>query len=215
MAIDGVPGTAAPVALKFKGVVGSITGAFLPTGNLRDTIDGIEVTCMDVAMPLVIARAVDFGLTGYESSGELDANRAFFERLETIRLAAGKKMGMGNVSKSVTPKFGILARAREGGSITARYFVPWKTHPSIAVTGAQCLASCALMPGSVADGLLERPASGPSTIIIEHASGFIDVLIDFGLIDGEFVLNSTGLIRTARKLADGNLFVPASIWENK
>ena len=59
-AIAGVPGTAAPIQLTFMGVVGAATGAFLPTGNLRDEIDGIEVTCMDVAMPVVMARAADF-----------------------------------------------------------------------------------------------------------------------------------------------------------
>jgi 2-methylaconitate cis-trans-isomerase PrpF len=63
-AIDGVPGTAAPVELQFMDVVGGVTGALLPTGNLVDEIDGIRVTCMDVAMPMVIARAEDFGLSG-------------------------------------------------------------------------------------------------------------------------------------------------------
>ena len=76
-AVDGVPGTAAPVSLDFMQVAGSSTGAFLPTGNIVDTIDGIDVTCMDVAMPMVIARATDFGLTGHETREELDANRAF------------------------------------------------------------------------------------------------------------------------------------------
>jgi len=60
-AIDGVPGTAAPIALNFMGVAGSSTGHFLPTGNLIDEVDGISVTCMDVAMPMVLARASDFG----------------------------------------------------------------------------------------------------------------------------------------------------------
>ncbi len=150
-AIAGVPGTAAPVGLTFMGVVGSSTGAFLPTGNLRDVVDGIELTCMDVAMPVAIAQAEDFGLSGYESAEELDANRAFFDRMEGIRRKAGEIMGMGDVAKSVTPKFGLLAPARDGGSIATRYFMPWKTHPRMAVTGAQCLASCALTPGTVAD----------------------------------------------------------------
>ena len=77
-AIDGVPGTAAPVELNFMKVAGSSTGAFLPTGNLTDEIDGIPVTCMDVAMPMVIARAADFGLSGYETRDELDKNKLFF-----------------------------------------------------------------------------------------------------------------------------------------
>jgi len=109
--IVGVPGRAAPVQLSFMGVVGSATGAFLPTGNLRDTVQGIELTCMDVAMPMAIARAADFGLTGYESVEELEANRSFFDRMEAIRMEAGALMGMGDVSKSVTPKFGLMAPA--------------------------------------------------------------------------------------------------------
>lgn len=213
-AIAGVPGTAAPIALSFMGVVGSSTGAFLPTGNLRDSFDDIEVTCMDVAMPMVIARAEDFGLSGHETVQELDENREFFARMEAVRLQAGAAMGMGDVSKSVTPKFGLLAPARDGGTIATRYFMPWTTHPSMAVTGSQCLASCALTPGTVADGLLERPAESPANVVLEHASGTIEVLVDFDMTD-QFTLNSAGLLRTARKLADGQVYVPASVWKGR
>lgn len=210
-AIAGVPGTAAPVQLKFMGVVGSATGALLPTGNLRDSFDGVEVTCMDVAMPVVLARASDFGLTGYESAEELDANTDFFARMEAIRLQAGAAMGMGDVTKSVTPKFAVLAPAQKGGTIATRYFMPWKTHPSMAVTGAQCIASCALTPGSVADGLLDRPTNSPAEVVLEHASGTIDVLVDFTTDDG-FDLTAAGLVRTARKIADGRVYVPSNVW---
>ncbi|QFT45393.1 4-oxalomesaconate tautomerase [Roseivivax sp. THAF40] len=211
-AIASVPGTAAPIGLNFMGVVGSSTGAFLPTGHLRDEIDGIEVTCMDVAMPIVIARAADFGLAGYESAAELDADTAFFARMEAIRLEAGALMGMGDVSKSVTPKFGLLAPARDGGTIATRYFMPWNTHPSMAVTGSQCLASCTLTPGTVADGLLIRPEESPANVVLEHPSGTIEVLVDYDDTDG-FELKSAGLLRTARKLAEGRVFVPASVWK--
>ncbi|NKB49042.1 MAG: 4-oxalomesaconate tautomerase [Alphaproteobacteria bacterium] len=210
-AIDGVPGTAAPIELAFMDVAGSSTGAFLPTGNLTDEIDGITVTCMDVAMPIVIARADAFGLTGYESREELDANTEFFAAMEAVRLKAGEKMGMGDVRDSVTPKFAVLAPARDGGAIAARYFMPWKTHPTMAVTGSQCLASCALTPGTVSDGLLTRPTGSPVTVTLEHPSGAIDVLVDYRLDDG-FEIISAGLLRTARKLAEGQLFVPARVW---
>ncbi|WP_171097256.1 4-oxalomesaconate tautomerase [Ruegeria sp. HKCCD7255] len=209
--IAGVPGHSAPVQLSFMGVVGSATGAFLPTGNLRDTVQGIELTCMDVAMPMAIARAADFGLTGYEGAEELDANRVFFDQMETVRIEAGQRIGMGDVSKSVTPKFGLVAPAREGGTLAVRYFMPWKTHPTMAVTGAQCMASCALTPGTVADGLLDRPTTSPAEVVLEHASGKIDVLVDFSCDDG-FTVNAAGLVRTARKLADGHVYVPESVW---
>lgn len=211
-AIAGVPGTAAPIQLSFRGVVGSATGAFLPTGALINTIDGIDVTCMDVAMPVAIARAADFGLTGYETAAELDDNRAFFDRMEAIRLKAGELMGMGDVSQSVTPKFAIVAPARDGGSVATRYFMPWKTHPSMAVTGGQCIAACALTPGSVASGMLARPNETPAQVVLEHASGTMDVLIDF-TEDESFELHAAGLVRTARKLADGHIYVPAHVWD--
>ena len=207
-AIAGVPGTAAPIELTFLDVAGSATGAMLPTGNARDVIDGIEVTCMDVAMPVVMARAEDLGITGYESAEDLDADTEFFARMERIRLKAGELMGMGDVAKSVTPKFAVLAKPRNGGTITARYFMPWKTHPTMAVTGAQCIASCALQPGSVADGLCDRPDPGTVEVVLEHPSGQIEVLVSFTAENG-FTFESAGLIRTARKLADGQLYIPS------
>jgi len=106
--IDGVPGTAAPIILNFMDVVGSVSGQMLPTGNVRDVIDGIEVTCIDVAMPMIMMRATDFGLTGYESRPEINANKALFARIEPIRLEAGRRMGFGDVSDKVIPKVGLL-----------------------------------------------------------------------------------------------------------
>ena len=214
-AIDGVPGTAAPVYLNFMDVVGSSTGALLPTGRLRDVIDGVEVTCMDVAMPIAIARASDFGLSGYESVEELDANRAFYDRMEPIRIAAGRMMGMGDVTKSVTPKFALLAPPRQGGTVTARYFMPWNCHPTMAVTGAQCLASCVLTPGTVAEGLFVPPEGVPAMVLIEHPGGVIDVTVDYEAGPAGFVLKSAGLLRTARLLARGEVMVPGTVWDGK
>ncbi|MFL4468428.1 4-oxalomesaconate tautomerase [Tateyamaria armeniaca] len=210
--IDGVPGTAAPVALQFMETVGGVTGAFLPTGNLIDIVDGIEITCMDVAMPMVIAKASSFGLSGRESAADLDENSDFFARMEAVRRQAGALMGMGDVSNSVTPKFGLLAPAQAGGTIAARYFMPWRTHPAMAVTGAQCLASCVLTPGTVAAGLAAQPNEAPVTITLEHASGQIDVVVDYDQTDAGFVVKSAGLVRTARKLAAGEVFVPTAVW---
>ncbi len=209
-AIDGVPGTAAPVGLNFLDVVGSSCGALLPTGNLRDTIDGIEVTCMDVAMPMMIARADAFGLTGHETAAELDKNRAFYDRIEPIRIEAGRRMGLGDVAKSVTPKIGLLAPARAGGTIATRYFMPWECHPTLAVTGSQCLASCVLTPGTVAEGLFDPVAGTPALVRLEHPAGFMDVTVDYTVGPEGFALRSAGLVRTARLIARGEVMVPAA-----
>ena len=216
-AIDGVPGTAAGVELNFMDVAGSSTGAFLPTGNVIDQFEGIEVTCIDVAMPLVIARAADFGLTGSETAAELDDNRDFFEKMEAVRIAAGHAMGMGDCSQSVTPKFGLIAphsepHYQEQGHIITRYFMPWNTHPTMAVTGSQCLASCALTPGTIADGMMAIPNGKPVTVTLHHPMGEMDVVVDYDISDGVFQHHSAGLIRTCRKLAQGQVFVPSSVW---
>jgi 2-methylaconitate cis-trans-isomerase PrpF len=210
--LDGVPGASAPIRLMFYDVTGGATGAMFPTGQPMDRIDGIDVTCMDVAMPMVIARAKDFGLSGYESAAELDENRAFFDRMEAIRIEAGAKMGMGDVSKSVTPKFGLLAPPRNGGHATVRYFMPWKTHPTLAVTGSQCLSACLLCPGTVAEGMIERP-DAPAEIILEHPMGRMDVTVDYTSGSNGFEVISAGLVRTARKLASGEVFVPKAVLE--
>lgn len=215
-AVAGVPGTAAPIALNFLDTVGSVTGALLPTGNLRDEIDGIEVTCMDVAMPVMMARADAFGLTGYETPAELDANTEFYAKAEPIRREAGRRMGMGDVSKSVTPKIALLTPPKDGGTVAARYFMPWNCHPTMAVTGAQCIASCVLTPGTVADGLASGlTGKSPEVVRIEHAAGTIEVMVAFDIGPEGMILRSAGLIRTARLLARGEVMVPASVWSGK
>ncbi len=212
-AIAGVPGTAAPVSLDFLDTVGSATGKLLPTGNAIDVIDGVPVTCMDVAMPVMIARAEAFGLTGHETAEEIDANRAFFARAEAIRLEAGRRMGMGDVSKSVTPKIAVLAPPRAGGTIAARYTMPWACHPSMAVTGAQCIAACLLTPGTVAEGLPQGlTGRSPELVLIEHPSGAIDVTVSFDRTADGVTLKAAGLMRTARLLARGEVMIPARIW---
>ncbi len=208
--IDGVPGCAAPVGVTFMDVAGSVTGSMLPTGNTVDTIQGIDVTCLDVAMPVVIARAEDFGKTGYETASELDEDEAFMRQMLAVRLAAGEAMSMGDVTESVTPKFAIISKPRQGGAVTARYFMPWKCHPTMAVTGAQCIASCALMGGTVAEGLVNKPDGNPAQMIIEHPCGSIEVLVDYTVMP--FSIRSAGLNRTARKLAAGDVFVPQAVW---
>lgn len=210
--IDGVPGSAAPVLLKFMGVVGSKTGSLHPSGAARETIDGVDVTLIDVAMPMMIARAADLGISGYETREVLDENADLFDRMEAMRLEAGRRMGLGDVSKSVVPKIGLLAEAREGGAVTARYFMPWKCHPSMAVTGGTCIASCCLAPGTVAEGVASAAAASPVTLKIEHPMGAMDVIVEHGQDDSGVDIRSAGILRTARLLMKGDLMIPGHVW---
>lgn len=206
--IDGVPGTAAPVILNFKDVIGSKTGKLFPSGNTIDEIEGFRLTCIDVAMPMVIGLAKDFGISGYESREQLDANKALFDAIEKVRIPAGKLMGMGDVSSSVVPKFALLAPPRQGGSVAARYFMPWSAHPTYAVTGSICTGTCLLAPNTIAAGVAQYNNDNPVNIQLEHPLGKIDVVFDYAIEAGEFKLNSAGLLRTARRLFKGEVSIP-------
>lgn len=209
-AIDGVPGTAAEIRLNFMDIVGSKAGSLLPTGRVREDLGGIEATLIDVAMPMVIFRAADFGKTGYETPAELDADRDFFARMEPLRREAGRRMGFGDVAEKVIPKVALLAPPRAGGAVTSRYFVPHKTHAAHAVTGAICVATCCALAGSVAEGIAKMPPGEDREVVIEHPSGvFAVALRTRGQGPGMEVAG--GVIRTARKIMDGHVFVPASV----
>lgn len=211
-AIDGVPGRAAPILLNFMEVIGSRTGALFPTGHRREPIEGVEVSCMDVAMPMVLTTAGSMGIRGDESKAELDARPELLERLEAVRVAAGEKMGLGEVRGKVIPKFGILSRPRRGGALTSRYFVPTDCHAAHAVSGAICVGSCALVPGTVADGIAETRGGFSELVEIEHPSGSITVAFELSGVGDDFALEKAGVVRTARKLFQGRIYVPGRVW---
>jgi 4-oxalomesaconate tautomerase len=211
-AIDGVPGTAAPILLNFMEIVGSKTGKLFPTGHRREEIEGVDVTCIDVAIPIAVARADALGKTGYETKAELDADTAFFERIERIRRIAGERMGLGNVAGSVIPKFAIIAPPRYGGNVTSRYFVPDSCHSAYAVTGAICVGCCSLIKGSVADGVATVTGSLEETVVIEHPSGKISVSLVTRTNGSSIIVERAGVVRTARLLFSGYVHVPASLW---
>lgn len=213
--IDGVPGGAAGIVLNFLDAAGAKTGKLLPTGNTQDRVNGIPVSCVDFSTPIVFVAAEDVGKTGHESKAELDADHELLSRLESLRLEAGKRMGMGDVSQSVLPKIVLLAKPAKGGSISSRYFVPWNCHAAHAVTGALCVAAASLIPGTVAAQLVERDPSHPNRITIEHPSGQLEIQVatESDLGEAAPAIRSVGVVRTARPLFSGQVLIPASVWK--
>src|SRR5262249_49935831 len=172
--IAGVPGHAAAVVLRFADTVGSATGRLLPTGQVTDVIDGVEVTCVDNGMPVVVARAADFGITGHEPDHELSADAGLAERIQTLRMAAGKLMGLGDVAATSVPKTTLVSRPADGGTICTRTFIPVRPHQAIGVLGAVSVATALLMPGAAGAELAERTPAPPGSghrLDIEHPSG--------------------------------------------
>ena len=205
-AIDGVPGTAAAIQVDFAGIAGGTCGALLPTGNAIDLIDGVEVTLIDNGMPVVVLRASDVGVAGDEPPEQLEANEGLRARVESIRLAAGPLMNLGDVTNSSVPKITLVSPPGDGGDLRTRTFIPHRVHEAIGVLGAVSVATAAWLPDSPAASVL-RSGADRTCIVCEHPTGVFTAVIDATLRgDGELDVQRAGIIRTARKLFDGTVF---------
>ncbi|WP_028880425.1 4-oxalomesaconate tautomerase [Terasakiella pusilla] len=202
-AIDGVPGTAAPIAITFQETAGSSCGALLPSGNPKDVIDGIDVTMIDNGMPTVVMRATDLGIRGSESRAELEANDALRQKLESIRLQCGPLMNLGDVTEKSVPKMSMVSPAQKGGAISTRTFIPHRCHASIGVLGAVSVATACMLDGSPAHDFAQIPTGKRKTLKIEHPIGQATVLLD---LNDDNEIETAAIIRTARKLFDGTIF---------
>ncbi len=215
--IDGVPGTASPIPIDFIDVSGASCGALLPTDKPRDTIDGVDVTCIDNGMPVVLLRASDFGITGAETPEELEQNTNLKERVEAIRLKAGPMMKLGDVAGKTVPKMTLVSHPAHGGALSTRSFIPHRIHEAIGVLGAVSVATACLAPGSITDGIaaVKANASGVQRLDIEHPSGFFTVEIDVQIDAGALSIKRSALLRTARPLMRGEILIPSTIWSGR
>lgn len=213
--IAGVPGTAAAIRIDFLDTAGSVCGALLPTGRTVDAIDGIEATLIDNGMPMVVLRAADMRKSGYETPAELDADHNFKARLEAIRIAAGERMGLGDVRSRVVPKMTLIAPPRAQGDVSTRTFIPHKCHAAIGVLMAVTVGTACLLPGSVADGVVAPGDGAVRQLSIEHPSGEFSLEIEVSRAGSELNVVRSSLIRTARALFRGEVLVPANVWDGK
>ncbi|MBK0098518.1 4-oxalomesaconate tautomerase [Erwinia sp. S63] len=205
--IDGVPGFGAEQILQFEDIAGSSCGSLLPTGEARNRFDGIEVTCIDNGMPVVILRAEDVGCTGQETREQLESNAGLKARLESIRLQAGPLMNLGDVAKRTVPKMTLIAPPANGGALSTRTFIPHRCHASIGVLGAVSVATACLIPGSVTQGIAQITDARQQRLAVEHPSGEFSVMLTR---DEAGKVTQSGLIRTARLLFDGRVAIPGS-----
>ena len=212
--IDGVPGTASPINISFLDTAGSVCGALFPTGSLLDTFDGVAVTCIDNGMPVVVMQAADLGVSGYESRDELNANAALKKRIESIRLQAGPAMKLGDVTRKVVPKMCLVAKPTEGGHITTRTFIPHDCHAAVGVLGAVTVATAAVTPGTVAHRVAQVPAGPRKSFSVQHPTGEFTVVLEMSEANPAEVARAS-LLRTARLLMRGEVFVPGNIWQGQ
>jgi len=235
--IDGVPGTAAPILLDFLDIAGSSCGALLPTGNAVDVIEGVEATLIDNGMPVVVMRAADLGKTGAESPADLEADKALKARVEAIRLEAGRRMNLGDVTRKTVPKMCLVSPPQNGGAIATRNFIPHTVHKAIGVFGAVSVATACVVPGSVTaniarvsganggagtgtNGSIGSSGAGSATggsrrLDVEHPTGFFTVEMDVEPDGTGIKVQRAALLRTARKIMSGEAYVDDAIWNGQ
>jgi 4-oxalomesaconate tautomerase len=211
--IDGVPDTASPIPIDFLDAAGSVCGSLLPTGNAVDEIDGVPVTCIDNGMPVVVIPAAALGRTGHETRDQLNADAALKGRIEALRLVAGRMMGLGDVAAKVVPKLSLVSPPRARGALATRNFIPHECHAAIGVFAAVSVATAAVLPGSPANRVAKLPPGRTKNISVEHPTGEFTVRLEVGGSEAAPVVERAGLLRTARALFDGTVFVKAAAWE--
>ncbi|TWH75898.1 4-oxalomesaconate tautomerase [Azomonas agilis] len=209
--IDGVPGTSSRIIIEFQDIAGSSCGSLLPTGKAKDVFGGIEVTCIDNGMPVILIKAEDLGCTGYESAEQLNANQELKKVIESIRIQAGQAMNLGDVTSRTVPKISLIAKPTNGGNICSRTFIPHRCHTAIGVFGAVSLASACLIPNSVTQGIAHVTDEERVRISVEHPTG--EFTVELQQKNG--VLLGCGLVRTARLLMSGDVYIPKRIWNGQ
>ena len=172
--------------------------------DVIDVVDGVEVTCIDNGMPVVVMRAADMSIDGDETREVLDANDELKARVESIRLQLGPRMNLGDVRVKSIPKMTLVSSPRAGGTIATRTFIPHRCHASIGVLGAVSVATACMLPDSCATALAQVGDENAAQLRIEHPSGELTVLVD---TDTSGAVVSAAVVRTARKLFDGAVFV--------
>ena len=212
--IDGVPGTASPVMTNFRGTEGSTCGALLPTGNLVDTVNGIDVTCIDNGMPCVIFEASAVSSTGYESRDELNADTELKKLVEELRLEIGLKMNLKDVETLTVPKMTLVAPPQGGGSICTRSFIPHDCHAAIGVFAAVSVATACILEGSIASRVATTPNGIRKMFSVEHPTGEMSVEMEFEGGTKNPTIKRAALLRTARRLFEGQILISNSVWKN-
>lgn len=206
--IDGVLGSSAPIICNYLDTEGATCGALFPTGNRIDNFEGIELTCIDNGMPLIIMSASDFGLSGNETKTELDENEVLKKYIEHIRITMGFKMNLGDVTAQSIPKMCLVSNPMKGGIINTRMFIPNVCHEAIGVLAAVSVATACILSNTVAHkiAVLQKESSN---ISIEHPTGEMTVNFEFEKNQsGEFKILKSGVLRTARLIAKGEVFLP-------
>ena len=227
--ISGVPGTAAPVMVDFRGTVGTHGMGLLPTGNAKDVVavDGdksFEVSIVDIANLIVFAKAEDFDLSGTESPEELSGNKPLMDRFEKLRRTVGIKLGLAEdeadakVKCSLSPFLGVIAKPQDWTEFETQTshkasecdFLAFSTldgvvHKAYMASGSSCTGVAAVIPGTIVNEICGK-SQNADRVRIGHPSGLLEVEVAVKRQPGGFDVSRAALVRTARRLMDGQVY---------
>lgn len=230
LAIPGVAGTGAPVRLDFLAPGGATTGRLLPTGQVADRLDvaghgPLDASMVDAANACVFVRAADIGLRGDELPEALEANRTVLDLLQRVRRAASVAMGIAATDAEAAtipgvPFVGFVAPPMDAPTLsgepiraadvdlTVRFLSNGQPHRALPLTASLCTAVAARVAGTLVNQVLRPDAAG--AIRLGMPSGVLTVDADVGRDDaGQWVARSGAFYRTARRLFDGRIYLPA------
>jgi 2-methylaconitate cis-trans-isomerase PrpF len=216
-----VPGSGSRIDLEFMEPGGSLTGALLPTGKERDElpVDGetIPVSIVDAATPAVFVRASDLGLSFADPVERLETDAGLARRLERLRAHAAVAAGLAETPEEATstvrsvPKLAVVDQA-DGVDLAVRALTMGRAHRAVQLTSGICLAAAAALPGTVVRDCLAGnldPTGEGSALRVGHPSGVMELRVRASAQPDGWRLESVTASRTARRLMEGSVFVPA------
>ncbi|MFN9090423.1 MAG: 2-methylaconitate cis-trans isomerase PrpF family protein [Alphaproteobacteria bacterium] len=228
-AMAGVSATGARIRLDFLAPGGGATGRLLPTGNPCDALHHEGCTyaasLIDAANACVFLDARDLGLTGTESPEAIEADSARMALLDALRRKAGVMMGLAVAPEAVglaLPKIAVVAppgayKALDGAAFTAdghdiavRMISMERAHRAVPLTGAMCLGVASRITGSVPHRLARPPARADETRVA-NPSGILSVGAEVRETAAGWQAESAVVYRTARRLMQGAVAVPAAL----
>lgn len=228
---DGVAFPAAEVVLDFLDPAGT-DGSVLPSGQLVDELDvpglgRLPVTLLNAGNPTVFAYAESFGLSGTETQAQVNGDAALLERLEAVRALGAVAMGLARtavqatVERPHTPKLCLIAPPQtyqvaggkqvpaEAIDVIARMISMGKLHHAIPGTGAVAVAVAAALPGTLVNRLTGD--LGGRQVRMGHTAGTVVVGAQAREIDGSWQVEKASMSRSARRLMEGWVRVPAAV----
>lgn len=228
--LDGIPFPSSKIVMHFVDPAGSATGKLLPTGNLVDQIQvpqfgTVDVTILDASNPVVFVRAESLGLKGTEIH-EIDINPSLKAQLEAIRGQAAVEMGLVKTPQEASercqaiPKIAIVSPAqsyqtlsgkdidRSDIDLTVRIMSMGTLHKAFAVSGGICTVGAVAIPGTVVHAALEGKIINTASVKLGHPGGILEVGAKIVKEGSSWRYESASVTRTARRLMDGNVFVP-------